>query len=98
MVEFCLADLLHRGAANSPDAPCLTFEGATLFQDLETGEELEIDPAAVRKNYVERMQSLAAFYRKGLTEIGADYHLIDTAQPYEQALSAYLSRRTKIRK
>lgn len=74
------------------------FEAATLFQDLETGEELEIDPAAVRKSYVEKMQSLAAFYRKGLTEIGADYHLIDTAQQYEQALSAYLSRRTKIRK
>jgi uncharacterized protein (DUF58 family) len=74
------------------------FEGATLFQDLETGEELEIDPVAVRKTYLERMQSLAAFYRKGLTEIGADYHLIDTAEPYETALSAYLNRRAKIRK
>ena len=74
------------------------FEGATLFQDLETGEELEIDPVAVRKTYLERMQSLSAFYRKGLTDMGADYHLIDTAAPYEQALSAYLNRRTKIRK
>ena len=51
------------------------FEGATLFQDLETGEELEIDPAAVRKTYLERMEELSAFYRKGLTEIGVDYHL-----------------------
>ena len=74
------------------------FEGATLFRDLETGEELEIDPVAVRKTYLERMQSLAAFYRKGLTEMGADYHLIDTAMPYEKALSEYLNRRTKIRK
>jgi uncharacterized protein (DUF58 family) len=74
------------------------FEGATLFEDLETGEELEIDPVAVRKKYVQRMEELTAFYRKGLTEIGADYHLVDTSRPYEQALSAYLSRRTKIRK
>lgn len=74
------------------------FDGATLFQDLETGEELEIDPAAVRKTYLERMQQLSAFYQKGLTEIGADYHLIDTAQPYEHALSAYLNRRAKVRK
>lgn len=74
------------------------FEGATLFQDLETGAELEIDPVAVRKTYLERMESLSAFYREGLTEIGADYHQVNTAQPYEQALSAYLSRRTKIRK
>ncbi|MCE9605996.1 MAG: DUF58 domain-containing protein [Planctomycetia bacterium] len=74
------------------------FEGAALFQDLETGEEIEIDPVSVRKSYLERMQALTAFYRKGLNEMGADYHLIDTTQPYEQALSAYLNRRTKIRK
>jgi uncharacterized protein (DUF58 family) len=74
------------------------FEGATLFQDLETGEELEIEPSAVRKKYLEQMQELSAFYRKGLTELGADYHLINTAQPYEHALAHYLNRRTKIRK
>jgi uncharacterized protein (DUF58 family) len=74
------------------------FEGATLFRDLETGEELEIDPVAVRKTYLERMESLTAFYRQGLLEMGAGYHLIDTAQPYDQALSAYLNRRTKLRK
>ena len=74
------------------------FEGATLFKDLETGEELEIDPAAVRSNYLEQMQELCAFYRKGLTECGIDYHLINTRQPYDEALSIYLNRRTKILK
>lgn len=74
------------------------FEGATLFQDMETGEELEIDPVAVRKTYLERMESLCAFYRKGLTELGVDYHLVNTGQPYDAALSAYLNRRTKIKK
>jgi uncharacterized protein (DUF58 family) len=74
------------------------FEAAALFQDVETGEELEIDPAHVRKAYLERMHELTAFYRKGLSEMGADYHLIDTTQQYEHALSAYLNRRTKIRK
>jgi hypothetical protein len=44
------------------------------------------------------MQELCDFYRKGLTEAGIDYHLINTKQPYDQALSAYLSRRAKIRK
>ena len=33
-----------------------SFEGATLFRDLETGEELEIDPAAVRDAYREQMR------------------------------------------
>jgi uncharacterized protein (DUF58 family) len=74
------------------------FEGATLFEDLETGEELEIDPRAVKATYLQRMQDLTEFYRKGLLEMGVDYHLINTAMPYDNALSAYLQRRTKIRK
>ena len=74
------------------------FEGASLFRDLETGEELEIDPVAVREKYLQQMEELCAFYRKGLSDVGIDYHLINTRQPYEQALSAYLNRRTKIRK
>lgn len=75
-----------------------SFQGATLFKDMETGEELEIDPAAVRATYLQEMQELCAFYRKGLTEVGIDYQLINTRQPYGQAFSAYLNRRSKIRK
>lgn len=74
------------------------FEGAALFQDVETGEELEIDPATVRKAYLEKLDELTAFYRKGLSEMGVDYQPVDTTEPYERALSVYLNRRTKIRK
>jgi uncharacterized protein (DUF58 family) len=75
-----------------------TFEGATLFRDLETGEELEIDPVTVRDAYLEQMRELCEFYRKGLTEVGIGYHMINTRQPYDQALLAYLNRRSKTRK
>src|SRR5262249_24071560 len=68
------------------------FDGTTLFQDMETGEELEIDPSAVRPAYLERMKELCAFYRKGLTEVGIDYEILNTREPYDQALSAYLRR------
>jgi uncharacterized protein (DUF58 family) len=74
-----------------------SFEGPALFKDLETGEEMEIDPASIRTTYLQQMQELCAFYRKGLSEVGIDYHLINTRQPYDQALSAYLARRAKIR-
>ena len=74
------------------------FDGATLFQDMETGEELEIDPSAVREAYLERMNELIAFYRKGLTEIGIDYQVLNTRQPYDEAFSAYLRRRARTRK
>jgi uncharacterized protein (DUF58 family) len=74
------------------------FEGAALFRDLETGEEMEIDPASLRAAYREQVQRLGDFYRKGLAEMGIDYQPINTAVPYDQALSAYLRRRSRTRR
>jgi uncharacterized protein (DUF58 family) len=76
----------------------LTFQGPTLLRDLETGEELEIDPAIVREGYVKRLQAVNDLYKKGLTEAGVEYQPIDTRQPYDKALSAYLSRRARTRR
>jgi len=75
-----------------------SFEGAALFRDMETGEEMEIDPASLRTAYLEQMQKLCEFYRKGLAEMGIDYQLINTRMPYDQALSAYLRRRSHTRR
>jgi uncharacterized protein (DUF58 family) len=72
------------------------FQGATQFRDLETGEELEIDPHAMREGYLERIREVCQFYRQGLTDVGIDYHLFNTRQPYDQALAAYLQRRSRI--
>lgn len=74
------------------------FQGATQFRDLETGEELEIDPSSVRDGYLEQARQCGEFYRKGLAETGIDYHQINTQQPYDQALAAYLNRRSKVRR
>lgn len=74
------------------------FQGATLFRDLETSEEMEIDPATVRDFYVERVREMGEFYKKGLSDAGIDYHPINTRHPYDVAISAYLSRRTRTRR
>lgn len=75
-----------------------SFEGAAVFRDMETGEEMEIDPGSLRATYLQQMEELCNFYRKGLSEAGIDYVLINTQQPYDKALSAYLDRRAKTRK
>lgn len=75
-----------------------SFEGAALFKDMETGEEMEIDPSSLRDTYLQQMQELTSFYRKGLAQVGIDYHLINTAQSYDKALTAYLQRRARSRK
>ena len=73
------------------------FEGAALFRDLESGEELEVDPATIRQAYADKFQELAAFYQKGLSEVGIDYQPVNTRQPYDLALAAYLRRRARLR-
>ncbi|MBN2405617.1 MAG: VWA domain-containing protein, partial [Coriobacteriia bacterium] len=73
------------------------FEGASLFRDLETGEEMEVDPLSIRASYLEKMRELHAFYQKGLAEAGIDYEPINTRQPYDHALYAYLQRRARLR-
>jgi uncharacterized protein (DUF58 family) len=75
-----------------------SFESPALLRDLETGEEMEIDPSTVRTAYLRQMQELCAFYRKGLTEMGVDYQLVNTRQSYDQALTTYLNRRSRSRR
>ncbi len=73
------------------------FAGATVLEDVETGEELEIDPAALREHYLEKLRETTAYYRKAFMESGVDYQLIDTRNPYDTAIAAYLNRRAKMR-
>jgi uncharacterized protein (DUF58 family) len=75
-----------------------TFDGSTLFRDVETGEELEVDPEAMRETYLARMRELVTQYRQRLTEVGVDYQLVNTRQPYDHALWAYLQQRSALRK
>ncbi len=74
------------------------FTSPALLRDLETGEDMEVDPATLRSAYLEQMRELTAFYKKGLTEMGIDYQLVNTKQTYDQALTAYLNRRSRSRK
>lgn len=73
------------------------FEGAAVFKDVETGEEMEVDPVAMRGFYLEHMANLQDFLIKQLREAGVDYQPINTSQPYDKALSAYLQRRAAMR-
>ncbi len=75
-----------------------SFDGSVLLRDMETGEQIEVDPSAIRASYVEKSNELIQLYRKKLTEVGIDYHAIDTRTPYDHALRSYLQQRTGLRK
>lgn len=74
-----------------------SFTSPGLFYDLETGAELEVDPATMRRDYVAAHAAQCDFYRRELTGYNIDYQVLDTSQPYDRALSAYLHRRERNR-
>ncbi|MGE3179055.1 MAG: DUF58 domain-containing protein [Vicinamibacterales bacterium] len=71
------------------------FERATRFEDLETREEVTAVPALVREHYLDAIRGLTERYKRELGVAGIDYHLLDTSQPLELGLLAYLSTRSR---
>lgn len=72
------------------------FEQAARFRDMETAEEVMAVPGAVRQEYIERMQARIAHYKRELGLVGIDYCLLDTSQPLELGLMAYLMTRRRV--
>lgn len=72
-----------------PDVPMV-------FRDMETGEELSLQPAQLREHYEEAVQSFSERFRRSCLEHNIDFIELDTGQPYEQALLAYINKRRKL--
>ena len=72
------------------------FEQAARFRDKETGEEVAAVPGSIRDDYLEKIQGLIAFYRRELGLAGIDYCLLETSQPLELGLMAYLMTRRRV--
>jgi len=79
-----------------PDELKFPFEQSARFRDMETAAEVMAVPSAVRAEYIERMQAMIAHYRRELGLVGIDYCLLDTSQPLELGLMAYLMTRRRV--
>ena len=69
------------------------FEQAARFRDMETQEEVMAVPESVRAEYLERMQARIEYYQRQLGLAGIDYCQLETSQPLELGLMAYLMTR-----
>jgi uncharacterized protein (DUF58 family) len=78
-----------------PDELEFPFDRATRFEDLETGDEVMAIPGAVRGHYLKAIGGLIDRYRRELGAAGIDYQLLNTREPLELALLAYLSARSR---
>jgi len=74
------------------------FDAPALFQDVESGRDLYVDPPAVQKSYkhmlTQHLQSANAI----CVRLGIDYHLFATDRPFDAALLEFLQHRMRIRK
>ena len=69
------------------------FEGPVVFRDMETDGTLSTQAEALKAGYLEQLNGFIQAYRRGCGASLIDYVQIDTATPFDYALSSYLSRR-----
>ncbi len=73
------------------------FRDTVAFQDLETGERIQVDPAYVRSVYKEQVEQFIETYRRECAESNIDYVMTDTSVPYDFMLSKYIAKRNNTR-
>jgi uncharacterized protein (DUF58 family) len=73
------------------------FREATAFEDLESGERIQVDPAYMAATYREQLQTFIADHRRACAEGQIDYVLTDTSVPYDFMLTRYLAKRAGVK-
>lgn len=72
-----------------PDVPMI-------FRDLETGEELTVQPGQIREDYTAAVDAFRDRFRRGCMEYNIDFIELDTSIPYDKALLSYLNKRRRL--
>lgn len=75
----------------------LDFKGYTTFEDLETGETIQLDQAKARASYQEKLALYLEETRMQLLDRKIYYQTISTDQSLDQALRDFLKQRNKLR-
>jgi uncharacterized protein (DUF58 family) len=68
---------------------------STLYEDMETGDAIEVSPAFMNKEYRERIEAHIQAIRSASSGMNADHVLINTGEPLDKALHSYLTFREK---
>ncbi len=69
------------------------FRSAGTFRDMETGKEVESQPALVRDAYRDAVDAFTGKIRRGCLENRIEYALIDTSTPFDRALLEVIATR-----
>ncbi|KQM78540.1 hypothetical protein ASE74_13645 [Pedobacter sp. Leaf216] len=75
----------------------LDFKGYSTFEDLETGETIQIDQAKARVTYKNKLSAYLEETRIKMLDRRIFYRTISTDEPLDQALRDFLKQRSKLR-
>ncbi len=73
-----------------------SFSKEALFEDLESGQRLHIDPWLIKDDYARLFNRNLDRLRTECRNHQVDYVLLNTTDPYDKAFFAYLSKRLRL--
>jgi len=74
------------------------FESSAMFEDMESGRALFIDPSAAREEYARKLEAHCSFLRAVCQRLGIACHRLSTERPLELALFDFLRERMQRRR
>lgn len=90
--EVLLFNTLEKRSERELDFPDQKF----VFEDMETGTELEVMPAQVREDYIAKVEEHTKKFKMACSEFEINYEEMDTESGFDTALLAYLNKRRRL--
>ncbi len=90
--EVVLFHMLEKRSERELDFP----DGRYLFQDLETGDEMDLVPSQIREAYQKEIEKYTYKFKVACSEAHIDYEEVDTGASFDMALLAYLNKRKRL--
>jgi uncharacterized protein (DUF58 family) len=78
-----------------PTEVTFDFADPAMFEDVESGRELYVDPEGVRSTYLARFSEHEQAIRKTCANLGIDYYQLTTDQPLELTLFDFMHARMR---
>jgi hypothetical protein len=72
------------------------YDRLTRFKDMEGAGHVLANPKSLRSRYLARMASFLEQIKHECFSRKIGYHLINTKEPYDIALAAYLDKRSRL--
>ena len=90
--EVVLFHVLEKRSERDLDFPDERF----IFEDLETGAEMDVIPAQIKADYQKKMADYVGRFKQACSEVHIDYEEIDTEGDFDLGLLAYLNKRKRV--